>query len=769
MPLYDFIIPLPLIFGSLTAIAVFAMVRVIGGTTAGMLASMFFAISVPIISRGTIGWFKSEPLGLFYGIIGMYFFLSGMKSDSRKMALTKLVFGGVMISFSLSAWGGSQFFIVPIGIFLFALPIIRKDFSAVTLRIIVFAASLLTTMLFFEKGGVQAITGIVGPAIIISTVFNVICYSIEKKWPQRSRFIITRMFTILLGTSIVMFVINSIYKIIPFGGRQFIALNPFLKSESITSQSIAEHATTTITQSFSFFSVLLIFSGLGAWFLLVNRDKMKTYLPNIRFDMAVYALILSIMGVYLSSAFIRLELYTTIATSVLASIGIAIISAEMLKPRTQSKKHSKIHPTVKIAFVAVIVVLLITPTLTPVYGNWTNANRGPPTLLTGGANVAINNDWPETFEWIKANTPKNAIIGSWWDYGYWLTTMTDRISLADNGTLDGAQIGKIGRTLVSDPDEAWRVLTDWDVDYFLIFIAAQKLQGTPPLYLLNGGGDESKKVWFIRIGGEDLHRYTYSDAFSGTDYFWEDTLLGSMIPFSISTYYNQETGDQSPTYRTGYVGIYHKDIKYPSNGEGPVKLAYASRSFVEDHNGITAVLVYEVNKDYVPSDLKQNLDQDIARVTTGLGQFTIQLDHDAAPNTVQNFVNLTESGFYDNTIFHRIIPDYILQGGDPNTKYQGRDSWGFGSPGYSIDAEHNDLSHTKYAVSMARSDDINSAGSQFFIMLEDSTQLDGQYTVFGHVIEGHNVIEQISMLNTTDNDQPIQAYDAMVEKVEIVR
>ena len=142
MTLYDFIIPLPLIFGALTSIAVFAMVRVIGGTTAGMLASMFFAISVPIISRGTIGWFKSEPIGLFYGIIGMYLFLSGMKSDSRRMALTKLVFGGIMISFALSAWGGSQFFIVPIGIFLFAYPIIRKDFSASTLRIVVFAASL---------------------------------------------------------------------------------------------------------------------------------------------------------------------------------------------------------------------------------------------------------------------------------------------------------------------------------------------------------------------------------------------------------------------------------------------------------------------------------------------------------------------------------------------------------------------------------------------------------------------------------------------------
>ena len=276
MTLYDFIIPLPLIFGSLTAIAVFAMVRVIGGTTAGMLACMFFAISVPIISRGTIGWFKSEPLGLFYGIIGMYLFLSGMKSDSRRMALTKLVFGGIMISFGLSAWGGSQFFIVPIGIFLFALPIIRKDFSAVTLRIVVFAASLLITMSFFEKGGVHSITGMVGPAIIIPTVFNVICYIIQKKWPQRSRFVIIRMFAVLMGTSIMVVMINTTYRIIPFGGRQFIALNPFLKSESVLSQSVAEHATTTITQSFSFFSILLIFSGLGiAWFLLVNRDKMK--------------------------------------------------------------------------------------------------------------------------------------------------------------------------------------------------------------------------------------------------------------------------------------------------------------------------------------------------------------------------------------------------------------------------------------------------------------------------------------------------------------
>ena len=138
---------------------------------------------------------------------------------------------------------------------------------------------------------------------------------------------------------------------------------------------------------------------------------------------------------------------------------------------------------------------------------------------------------------------------------------------------------------------------------------------------------------------------------------------------------------------------------------------------------------------------------------------------------VQNFVNLTESGPFMITQYlielFQIL--YITRWRSKYKIPRKRSSYIWISPGYSIDAERNDLSHTKYAVSMARSDDINSAGSQFFIMLEDSTQLDGQYTVFGHIIEGHNIIEQISMLNTTDNDQPIQAYDAMVEKVEIVR
>ena len=125
------------------------------------------------------------------------------------------------------------------------------------------------------------------------------------------------------------------------------------------------------------------------------------------------------------------------------------------------------------------------------------------------------------------------------------------------------------------------------------------------------------------------------------------------------------------------------------------------------------------------------------------GSIVIELYPNVAPNTVNNFISLVKSGFYDNNTMHRLMPGFVLQGGDP-------DGIGSGGPGYTIDGEftsnnfENNLSHTKWVVSMARaSGDPNSAGSQFFICLDDATSLDGDYASFGNVIDGYDVIENI--------------------------
>jgi len=143
-------------------------------------------------------------------------------------------------------------------------------------------------------------------------------------------------------------------------------------------------------------------------------------------------------------------------------------------------------------------------------------------------------------------------------------------------------------------------------------------------------------------------------------------------------------------------------------------------------------------------------------IETSLGKIVFRLLPDIAPETVRNFEKLSKSGFYDGTLFHRAIPGFMIQGGDPNTKNPDKSKWGLGGPGYSLKAEFNSKSHFRGVVSMARAMDPDSAGSQFFIVTTDSKFLDGQYTAFGEVIEGIDVADKIVNLPRDGNDCPLE-------------
>ncbi len=145
-----------------------------------------------------------------------------------------------------------------------------------------------------------------------------------------------------------------------------------------------------------------------------------------------------------------------------------------------------------------------------------------------------------------------------------------------------------------------------------------------------------------------------------------------------------------------------------------------------------------------------------ATIETNQGKIEFNLLPDLAPETVRSFIKLANSGFYDGTLFHRVIPGFMIQGGDPNTKQPDKSKWGQGGPGYSLKAEFSSRSHLSGIVSMARATDPDSAGSQFFIVTTDSTFLNGQYTVFGEVTEGMDVANKIVNLQRDENDCPLQ-------------
>jgi peptidyl-prolyl cis-trans isomerase B (cyclophilin B) len=161
---------------------------------------------------------------------------------------------------------------------------------------------------------------------------------------------------------------------------------------------------------------------------------------------------------------------------------------------------------------------------------------------------------------------------------------------------------------------------------------------------------------------------------------------------------------------------------------------------------------------------------DRAIIETKFGEIELEFLDDKAPGHVKNFVDLAKKGFYDGTTFHRVIPGFMIQGGDPNTKdvSASRSRHGTGGPGYNIKAEFSDTPHKRGVLSMARSGDPNSAGSQFFICVADAGSLDRQYSAFGRVVRGMEVVDQIVNSPRDRADNPNERVDMKVRIVESV-
>ena len=154
-----------------------------------------------------------------------------------------------------------------------------------------------------------------------------------------------------------------------------------------------------------------------------------------------------------------------------------------------------------------------------------------------------------------------------------------------------------------------------------------------------------------------------------------------------------------------------------------------------------------------PEEVKKMSEQR-AIIHTNLGDITLRFFPEVAPNHVNNFIELAKKGFYNGTTFHRVIPTFVIQGGDPNSKNPDRSKHGMGGPGYQLKAEFNKKPHRRGTLSMARSGHPDSAGSQFFICVADVPSLDGQYTVFGEVTKGMEVVDKIVSQPRDGNDNP---------------
>jgi len=450
----DFTIAFPAIMGALTVIAVFALVRVLGGTTAGMFSALFWAFSPAIIQRGNLGWFKSEPLGLFFGILATYLFISAMKHKEVKYAIAKAIAGGLILGLANGSWGGIQYFSIPISLFFIALPFFRRDLTIPMYVAIAFTILTLITAAAFPRPGISFVLGLPGLAMMAGTAFLVIAYFVRKisrPMVQTRNVAFALIAFVAIG---IAFVAAGTYVSPSF--RYLNAINPFIGSIDPLVESVAEHFTPTVADYFTDFSVLLMFAGLGGWLAFRRRN-----------DTAIFALLLGITGIYVSATFARLLVFASVGIIVLAGLGLyevtrsimayretaatpataprltAATREERRKMEFASRAHSTSGQVVKISFVIVMIMMLSIPLFYPSNSNWVSSADVPTAIANGGTGYRLQtDDWTDAMEWLSQNTEPDAVIASWWDYGYWITTLGNRTTLAglvaDRGSAPGA-------------------------------------------------------------------------------------------------------------------------------------------------------------------------------------------------------------------------------------------------------------------------------------------------------------------------------------------
>ena len=637
MSLIDFTIAFPAIMGALTVIAVFALVRVLGGTSAGMFSALMMAFSPAIIQRGNLGWFKSEPLGLFFGILAMYLFISAIKHKEIKYAIAKAIAGGLILGLANGSWGGIQYFSIPISLFFIALPFFRRDLTIPMYVAIAFTAFTLITAAAFPRPGVSFVLGLPGIAMMAGTAFLVIAFFVKKisrPMVQTRNVAFVLIAFVAIGMA---FIVAGPYVSPSF--RYLNAINPFIGSIDPLVESVAEHFTPTVADYFVDFSVLLMFAGLGGWLAFRRRN-----------DTAIFALLIGITGVYVSATFARLLVFASVGIIVLAGLGLYEVTRSIMAYRVAtatpaatgptrltaatreerrrmefaSRGHSTSGQVVKISYVIVMIMMLSIPMFYPSNSNWVSSADVPTAIANGGTGFRVqSDDWINAMDWLSKNTEPNAVIASWWDYGYWITTLGNKPTLADNATLNHTRIQSIAKMFVSDEESGMKIAQDLKADYILVYVVGQvrfygqlNATGTDAaaagddqrigIYTLGQGGDESKKQWFMRIGGFDEANYIEEDGFTPKPQFWNNTLIGKLFPFD--PLYYARFGAQGPaevqeTWQPGFVGLYAQNVKYPADGgnDQPLHLVYASPSFENKEGILFGIFIYKVNHDYTPN------------------------------------------------------------------------------------------------------------------------------------------------------------------------
>ncbi len=557
LSIFQLCVIFPVILGTATCLVVYLLGSDIGGKSVGLLSALFLAFNSSHIFRTSLGFFDDETIGIFAMILSFFFYLRAL--DQRYSTRSSL-FYSILASLSLLylsfSWGAFRYPIALIALFSLVLVIIRRYSSkllltySVTFGFTFLAMNQLPRLgyAFFKEWSSLAILGIF--LILIVKEFSLKI----KKSAIKTAFNIGIVFVLIIAALIFW----QSGMMTSLAGRFQSVLNPSTRAEMPLVESVAEHRLATWATFFHEFGVLSLIGIFGFYFILQkSRDK------------DIFLVLFGITSLYFASSLVRLSLILAPAISILAAItliefgkpSVDILKGTVIFPKRKMRLIHKVGKEYGVAILLIFVLLII-----PTINGAVDAAGSPATIATSSLPVVTQQpqDWLEAISWMRENLPEDAVVLSWWDYGYWITTLADKRTLADNGTINSTQIETIARTFLSNETKAMPILKKYNVTHIAILVTWYSEAEQIKFY---GFGEDSKWYWMARISNDTEYegetiRYYSKQVGEGQDAYIKYDRVMSVREKIIS---NDTIVDKDGLNRSTVLGYLMHDAISPSD------------------------------------------------------------------------------------------------------------------------------------------------------------------------------------------------------------
>jgi dolichyl-diphosphooligosaccharide--protein glycosyltransferase len=563
-PVYVLCVIFPVIMGTLTCLVIYFLGKDLGGEAVGLFAALFLALDASYISRTSLGFFDDETVGIFSMLIFIFMFLRSIDNTRPlRIGLFYAVVAGLSLGYLSASWGASKYSIVMTALFALVLVVLRRYSFRLLLSyaitfLLTFAIAL--SVPYIGTGFLLLVENLP----VYGVFFLLLLAEINRRVDAATKKLVYSSALICLAAAAFAFLWWGGY-IRGLETKFEYLFNPFAVSESPIIESVSEHRPSAWGTFYYYF-------GIGAFFLPVGLFFATIAATNLSVFMIIYGL----TSIFFASRMIRLTLILSPAMSLLFALAVVCIMKPFIvflrKPTRTSRRKTRFRGVIgKETAAGIVILMFILLNLTYVVGTDFIAGRlaegprvytqvfSPTTIAAAGMAYMPSDtarDWIDTLTWVRENLPPSpqmpgepgTVIASWWDYGYWITAIGNRSSLADNGTWNWTQIEQIGLMFMSNETEALKILEEYYVTHVLVFTTFDT-EGN----IAFAGGDEGKWEWMAKIPGLDHESFgnltmgfDYEDLNGDNQYGENDNVVGNLkgqntVLFKLITYGREMT------------------------------------------------------------------------------------------------------------------------------------------------------------------------------------------------------------------------------------